>query len=90
MRNELLAHHPLVVFRPTTAILWQRRYWEHQIRDEADLERHVNYIYCNPVKHGLVQRVRDWPFTSFHRDVQQGISPLTWAGFEEGSGGFGE
>jgi putative transposase len=41
--------------------LWQRRFWEHTIRDEADFERHVDYIHFNPVKHGLVARVRDWP-----------------------------
>ena len=70
--------------------IWQRRYWEHQIRDEADLAHHVNYIYYNPVKHGLVQHVNDWPFTSFHRDVQRGIFPVTWAGAEEGGGSFGE
>ena len=69
--------------------LWQRRYWEHQIRDESDWVRHVNYIYFNPVKHGLVQRVSDWPFSSFHRDVQRGIFPATWGGAEAG-GGFGE
>ncbi len=40
--------------------IWQRRYWEHVIRDEDDFERHVDYIHCNPVKHGWVRRVRDW------------------------------
>jgi putative transposase len=45
--------------------IWQRRYWEHTVRDESDFERHVDYIHINPVKHGLVARVRDWPFSSF-------------------------
>jgi putative transposase len=44
--------------------LWQRRYWEHTIRDDADFARHIDYVHCNPVKHGLVTRVRDWPHSS--------------------------
>jgi putative transposase len=71
--------------------IWQRRYWEHAIRDDADLERHVNYIHYNPVKHGLVMRVADWPFSSFHRYVAQGMLPSDWAGDAgEFSGRFGE
>ena len=71
--------------------LWQRRYWEHTIRDELDFERHVNYIHYNPVKHGLVPRVADWPFSSFHRYVARGILPGDWAGDAgELSGRFGE
>jgi putative transposase len=60
--------------------LWQRRYWEHTIRDEVDFERHVDYIHFNPVKHGLVNRVCDWPYSSFHRFVRRGILPEDWAG----------
>jgi putative transposase len=52
---------------------WQRRYWEHCIRDETDFSRHVEYIYINPVKHGLVERTADWPFSTFHRDVGNGL-----------------
>jgi REP-associated tyrosine transposase len=71
--------------------IWQRRYWEHAIRDDADFERHVNYIHYNPVKHGLVTRVADWPYSSFHRYVAQGILPADWAGdSSELSGRFGE
>jgi putative transposase len=71
--------------------IWQRRYWEHAIRDDADFERHVDYIHYNPVKHGLVTRVADWPFSSFHRYVAQGILPGDWAGdITTLSGGFGE
>jgi putative transposase len=71
--------------------IWQRRYWEHAIRDDADLERHVNYIHYNPVKHGLVTRVADWPHSSFHRYVAGGILPEDWGGdVGELSGGFGE
>ncbi len=60
--------------------LWQRRFWEHTIRNSRDFERHVDYIHFNPVKHGLVARVRDWPFSSFHRFVRQGLLPEDWAG----------
>jgi putative transposase len=59
--------------------LWQRRFWEHQIRDDADLQRHVDYIHYNPVKHSLVQRVQDWPHSSFHRYVKNGLVPANWA-----------
>ena len=70
--------------------LWQRRFWEHTIRDEGDFERHVDYIHFNPVKHALVQRVRDWPYSSFHRYVREGILPDDWAGDAgEGGEGFG-
>jgi len=60
--------------------IWQRRYWEHLIRDDADHARHVDYIHINPVKHGLVPRVADWPHSSFHRFVQAGMLPKDWAG----------
>ncbi len=58
--------------------LWQRRFWDHVIRDERDYENHVNYIHYNPVKHGLVERVLDWPYSTFHRYVKQGILPRNW------------
>jgi putative transposase len=70
--------------------IWQRRFWEHVIRDEADYARHVEYCHINPVKHGLVKRVSDWPHSSFHRDVRAGIFPLDWAGEVEPVGVFGE
>ena len=60
--------------------LWQRRFWEHTIRDDRDFERHVDYVHFNPVKHRLVARVRDWSHSSFHRFVQQGLLPEDWAG----------
>jgi putative transposase len=55
--------------------IWQRRFWEHLIRDEADHARHVEYCYVNPLKHGLVTRLSDWPYSSFHRDVRAGLFP---------------
>ena len=71
--------------------LWQRRFWEHTIRDEIDFARHVDYIQFNPVKHGLVSHVRDWPHSSFHRYVREGILPEDWGGdFSAAGGSFGE
>src|SRR5262249_23194873 len=58
--------------------IWQRRFWEHLIRDDADYARHVEYCYINPVKHGLVRCVQDWPLSSFHRDVRRGLFPNDW------------
>jgi hypothetical protein len=58
--------------------IWQRRYWEHTLRDEEDFARHADYIHFNPVKHGHVSRVRDWPYSSFHRMVRFGVYPLDW------------
>ena len=60
--------------------VWQPRFWEHGIRDEEDYRRHVDYIYVNPLKHGLVQQVKDWPYSTFHRDVREGLYPVNWAG----------
>jgi REP-associated tyrosine transposase len=59
--------------------LWQRRFWEHTIRDDLDLQRHVDYIHFNPVKHGYARQVRDWPYSPFHRYVRQRLLPLDWA-----------
>src|SRR5215510_1383493 len=70
--------------------IWQRRFWEHLIRDEADYARHVEYCYINPVKHGQVSRVRDWPYSSFHRDVRAGLFPEDWSGDAQIIGEFGE
>ena len=69
--------------------IWQRRYWEHRIRDADDFARHVEYCYIDPVRHGLVRRAGDWPFSSFHRDVGAGRLPADWAG-EIARGAFGE
>ena len=58
--------------------VWQKRYWEHSVRDEADLERCVDYIHWNPCKHKLVSQVRDWPWSSFHRFVAQQQYEADW------------
>ena len=63
---------------------------EKYIRDERDFERHVDYIHFNPVKHGLVARVRDWPHSSFHRDVRAKLFPQDWAGHASAACGFCE
>jgi putative transposase len=60
--------------------IWQRRFWEHTVRDERDYAAHVNYTHFNPVKHGLVARAGDWPFSSFRRCVARGVYPADWAG----------
>jgi putative transposase len=70
--------------------IWQRRFWEHLIRDEEDYRRHAEYCYINPQKHGLVSRVADWPFSSFHRDVRAGLFPEDWAGDIAQTGEYGE
>ncbi len=63
--------------------IWQRRFWEHTIRDERDYWHHVNYVHYNPMKHGLVQRVIDWPYSSFHQAVKAGIYTPNWCGESE-------
>ena len=70
--------------------IWQRRYWEHLVRDEADLSRCVDYVHFNPVKHGHVARVVDWPYSTFHRHVARGWLPADWGVTTEAHGSFGE
>lgn len=71
--------------------LWQRRYWEHTIRDGGDFARHIDYAHFNPVKHGYVRCVCDWPHSSFHLYVRNGMLPEDWAGENgESRDGFGE
>lgn len=59
---------------------WQPRFWEHTIRDAADFKLHLDYIHANPLKHGLVRRAADWPWSSFHRYVRLGEYQTDWAG----------
>lgn len=63
--------------------IWRRRFWEHCIRDDTDHARHVNYIHWNPVKHGDVARVADWPHSGFHRHVAGGVYAPDWGGGEQ-------
>lgn len=60
--------------------LWQQRFWEHLIRDDHDFARHFDYLHGNPLKHGLVSRVQDWPWSSFHRWVGKGVYAADWGG----------
>jgi putative transposase len=69
--------------------LWQRRFWEHWLRDEADFGRHVDYIHYNPVKHGHADRPAAWPWSSIHRHIETGVLSPDWAGTPE-EGEFGE
>jgi putative transposase len=66
------------------AAIWQRRFWEHTIETEDDLETHLDYIHYNPVKHGIARHAADWAFSSFHRYVKEGIYEMDWNGGEEG------
>ena len=61
--------------------LWQHRYWERLLRDEGDYRNHLDYLHLNPVKHGLVNRVVDWPWSSFHRLAASGVYPSDWCGW---------
>lgn len=71
--------------------IWQRRYWEHQIRDETDLARHVEYIHFNPVKHGWVRRPVDWPHSTLHGYVERKLVAPDWGvSVDDGAGCYGE
>ena len=58
--------------------IWQRRFWEHFLRDEEDWRRHMDYIHYNPVKHGYVQNPADWPHSSFQKSLQEGLYLIGW------------
>ena len=60
--------------------IWQRRYWEHTIRDDRDYAAHMDYIHFNPVKHGLAMTPGEWPFSSFRRCIADGLYPAEWLG----------
>lgn len=64
--------------------IWQRHYWEHLIRDEQDYRHHMDYVHINPLKHGHVSRVADWPYSTFHRYVASGVYPPDWCGSVDG------
>ncbi len=61
-----------------TISIWQKRFWEHEIRDEKDLNNHIDYLHYNPLKHGYASRVRDWPYSSFHKYVERGYYAIDW------------
>ena len=70
--------------------VWQTRFWEHQVQDDIDFARHVDYIHFNPVKHGWVLRAQDWPYSSLHRFVREGKLPADWGISAAIDGQFGE
>ncbi len=81
---------PVMIARGERGV-WQRRYWEHTIRDEDDYAAHMDYVHFNPVKHGLVSKAADWPHSTFRHAVTKGLYPAQWApeaGVMEGT--FGE
>ena len=63
---------------PEIEMIWQKRFWEHCIQDEYDFENHMNYIYYNPVKHGYVEKVSDWRYSTFKKSVALGLYPTDW------------
>ena len=71
--------------------IWQRRFWEHAIRDDTDFRHHIDYIHYNPVKHGYARRAADWPYSTFHRYVRDGVYPTdgAWAD-EDNMSNYGE
>ena len=69
--------------------LWQRRFWEHHIRDQADFDAHIRYCWSNPVIHGFVEKPIDWPFSSIHRDIRRGMVEPEWSEIAP-AGAFGE
>ena len=58
--------------------LWQKRFWEHMIRDERDFRIHCDYIHYNPVKHGIVESPAGWRYSTFHRYVREGMYEAGW------------
>ncbi|MCK9396318.1 MAG: transposase [Methylobacter sp.] len=87
IKNHFTRHCPDALKLPPSAsqrrkraqTIWQPRYWEHQIRDERDFEKHCDYIHWNPVKHGLASDPGAWPYSSFHRYLRLGLYPPNWA-----------
>ncbi|WP_373510273.1 transposase [Thiocapsa sp.] len=69
--------------------VWQHRFWEHSLRDDTDVIRHVEYIHYNPVKHGYVTTPCHWPYSSFHRFVRDGLYPADWGASGMDSEGIG-
>jgi putative transposase len=79
---DMQVRHPVSESRRKhrDSVIWQRRFYEHQIVDEDDFERHVDYVHFNPVRHGHADRAAAWPFSTFHRYVRAGTLPADWGG----------
>jgi len=85
-----IEHRATAKLRSGERGIWQRRYWEHTIRDDRDYAAHMDYIHFNPVKHGLVVNAGDWPYSSFRRCVAAGLYPKDWAADNPEPGETGE
>ena len=84
------AHPTMSRKRHREEVIWQRRFWEHMIRDDEDYRRHCDYIHFNPVKHGLVNFPTDWPYSTLHGFIRQGVYSKSWGtGKVEILGGIG-
>ena len=70
--------------------MWQRRFWEHTVRDERDYAAHVDYVHFNPVRHGLAEHAAAWPFSSLRACVARGMYPADWGEDVSGAGQWGE
>ncbi|WP_428357793.1 REP-associated tyrosine transposase [Methyloprofundus sp.] len=70
--------------------VWQRRFWEHTLRNQDDYNRHFDYLHYNPIKHGVVRHLSDYPYSSFHRCVEQGIYQENWGSKYEAYFDFNE
>jgi putative transposase len=86
-RWMLVKKHVSILFNTTKnhrgeKFVWQRRFWEHWIRDENDWQRHMDYIYYNPVKHGYVKSPGEWQYGSFHKAVEKGVYDKRWGSCE--------
>ena len=76
------AHPTSSRLKKREGLVWQRRFWEHKIRDERDYEVHCHYIHYNPVKHGFVSMPKDWEYSTFHRFVKDGVYAEDWGSME--------
>jgi putative transposase len=76
--------------QPGHPSVWQSRYWERTVRDEAELQALVDYVHINPLKHSLVNAVAEWPHSTFHRYLRKGWLPRNWAASSSATGMFGE
>ncbi|OGT36156.1 MAG: transposase [Gammaproteobacteria bacterium RBG_16_51_14] len=91
--RRLVKGEPICASRQTRRErgIWQRRYWEHQIRDETDLAHHADYIHFNPVKHGWVALPVDWPYSTLHGYIERGMLTPDWGGRAgDGEDAYGE
>jgi putative transposase len=77
LRANRQEHVPLSRADKGEVCIWQKRFWEHQIRDERDLQRHIDYTHYNPVKHGLAKSVEDWPWSTYHQFIKEGFYDKT-------------